>query len=309
MNNTTNTLTILLYHGVSDSESKGIEIYSKKHIPYKEFREQMEYISNNCNILSMDDVVEISSLNKKYPHNAVAVTFDDGFRNNFTVATPILSNYDIPATFYITSGIINTDIMFWVDKLEDCINLSSKPSISLRLNDIVEFDLTSNSKKIAALDEIKAFCKISSDDIKDSIIQSVIKQTDVLPSVTHAINYEKMSWKEVIALNESDLFTIGGHSLYHEILSKIPSSEKLLLNIQTSIDLLKYNLGQEIKHYSYPEGQEIHYNERVIAHLKQNGIICCPSAVDGINNPTIDLFNLKRIMVGFMGRSFPFESK
>jgi len=302
-----NKLTILLYHGITNSKSKGIENFSKKHISDKDFKEQIEFISKSCNIISMDDVVDIVSSKEKYPPKAVAVTFDDGFRNNCTVAAPILDEFHVPATFYITSGIINTETMYWVDELEDCINLSLKPSLELSLNKKVVFDLTSVSKKIIALTEIKAFCKNSTNEIKNEIVRQVIDATGVIPSVNHSENYKKMSWKELRELNMSDLFTIGGHSLYHNILSKISPFEKLSLDIQISIALLKYNLDKEIKHYSYPEGQAIHYNDDVINCLKNNGIICCPSAIDGINDSSIDLFNLKRIMVAFMGREFLYK--
>ena len=116
-----------------------------------------------------------------------------------------------------------------------------------------------------------------------------------------------MNWQELKAMNASDLFIIGGHSLYHNILSMISPFEKLALDIDTSLALLKYHLDQEITHYSYPEGQAIHYNQTVIDYLKQQGIICCPSAIDGTNpQDSLDLFHLKRVMVGFMGREFPF---
>ena len=129
-----NELTILLYHGVTDTPSRGIENFSRKHISDTDFREQMRYISKHCSVLSMDEVADIAQSGKHLPPKATAVTFDDGFRNNYTVAAPILEECRVPATFYITSGIINTDIMFWVDELEDCMNLSTHPSIEITLD-------------------------------------------------------------------------------------------------------------------------------------------------------------------------------
>jgi len=67
--------------------------------------------------------------------------------------------------------------------------------------------------------------------------------------------------------------------------------------IQISIKLLKENAGIAPKHYSYPEGQEIDYSDKVIKELKSRGVLCCPTAIDGMNNLSTDLFHLKRIMV------------
>ena len=142
-------LTILLYHGVTESTSIGIENYSGKHIKVEEFYRQMSYIKDNCNILSMDEIVDIKRKNEIWPENAVAVTFDDGFRNNYKCAAPILTKLNIPATFYICSGMIDSNKMFWVDKIEDCINLSKKSSIEIFLDTLNKFSLKSDEEKIA----------------------------------------------------------------------------------------------------------------------------------------------------------------
>ena len=54
-----NPLTILLYHGVTNKDQKGIVNFSGKHINIKIFDNHMKFIKNNCNILSMNEVVEI----------------------------------------------------------------------------------------------------------------------------------------------------------------------------------------------------------------------------------------------------------
>jgi hypothetical protein len=113
-----------------------------------------------------------------------------------------------------------------------------------------------------------------------------------------------MSWKNVRELAANNLFLIGGHTLYHEIMTA-QKIETMKLDIKTTISLIDFNLNQNTRHYSYPEGQQKHFNKKVINELKCNGIICSPSAVDGENYHDEDLFNLKRVMPGFMGRKFP----
>ncbi|MDI7215568.1 polysaccharide deacetylase family protein [Leptospira santarosai] len=299
-------LKILLYHGVTDHESFGIENYSNKHISASTFLDQMQYISKYCTVLSMDDICELYYSGKNYPSNSVAVTFDDGFRNNYTVAAPILDKFNVPATFYITSGIVNTDIMFWVDQLEDCLNLCKKQSIKIKLDEFIIFDLYNYENRKSALTSIKKYCKSVNVKRKDEIIEQVISETEIIPSVLHSKNYEKISWAELKRLSDNPLFTIGGHSMYHDILSSFDSKERLNKDISLSIELLEYNLGIKLIHYAYPEGQPFHYNETIIQLLKDKGIICSPSALHGTNDRMIDMFNLRRIMVGFNGTPFPF---
>ena len=92
--------------------------------------------------------------------------------------------------------------------------------------------------------------------------------------------------------------------MYHDIMSA-QQADSMKLDVYATLTLIDYNLHQKTAHFAYPEGQKDHYNAAVIAALKSNGIVCSPSAIDGINTGEEDLFNLKRIMPGFMSKSFP----
>ena len=76
-----NKSCILLYHGVTNSKSFGIENYSNKHIQSDEFEKQMKFLKENKKVVSIRDI-------KKEP-NSVAITFDDTFKNVRDVALPI----------------------------------------------------------------------------------------------------------------------------------------------------------------------------------------------------------------------------
>ena len=91
-----NHLTILLYHGVTDSHSIGIENDQGKHISAIEFRNQMKYISKNCHLLSIDDFLNLQKNGDNLPPRSVIVSFDDGFHNNYSTAAPILEKLYSP---------------------------------------------------------------------------------------------------------------------------------------------------------------------------------------------------------------------
>ena len=108
---------------------------------------------------------------------------------------------------------------------------------------------------------------------------------------------EKISWKKVKNLSSNKLFTIGGHSHKHLSLTSLSTAE-LKKQIDYSFKLFKNNAKINLKHYSYPEGQKIDFNKKIIKILKKKGIICCPTAISGHNHLIKDdLFHLKRIMI------------
>ena len=304
---TDNKLVILLYHGVTNSVGYGIENSSGKHIDKKLFNKQMRFIKNNCNVLSMDEVIDLFVSKTPIPANAVAVTFDDGFTNNFTDAAQILDDIGVPATFYITTGMIGTNQMFWVDQLETCINLSTKKNIEVCLGDNRQiFQVGSYKDKVNSLNVIKTFCKNIHKDKKDLIVENVISETGVFPNSKQSLNYRVLTWNEVKQMNTNPLFSFGGHNVTHDTLSYL-NHDEAVEQISGSINALKKNLGEDIVHYSYPEGQANHFNNSTIIILKANGIRCCPSAINGVNMKGDDLFHLQRTMVGMSDIVFPWR--
>jgi peptidoglycan/xylan/chitin deacetylase (PgdA/CDA1 family) len=291
-------LSILLYHGVTRIESKGIENFSKKHIHEKIFFKQMKYLKKNFNVISMNEITYCNKNKIKLPKKSIAITFDDGFHNNFSVATPILNDLNLPCTFYICPGVIGTKNMFWVDEIEDCINLTQKRFIKIDLGKkTYSFALTTKKKKIDSINKIKFFCKLSPSLTKDKIINQLIDETQIIPNVNHSKNYAKANWKQVREVAKNDLFCIGGHSMNHDILSRQKKNE-VSKDIEKSIKVISKRIKQKITHYSYPEGQKDHYNNRIINILKKNEIECCPSAMFGQNEDFENLFHLKRIIIG-----------
>ncbi|HVS65862.1 MAG TPA: polysaccharide deacetylase family protein [Thermoanaerobaculia bacterium] len=299
-----NRLLILLYHGVTEDASSGIENASRKHIDAAEFSRQMSFLRGHANVLSMDDVVDLHDAGAPYPERAVCVSFDDGFLNNYTVAKPILEAAEIPAAFYVSTGLIGTRGMFWVDQLEDCINRTVHTTISVRLEGARELTLTSDAEKIAALEAIKRYCKASPAGEKDRVLAEVDAATGVRPCADAAANYRTMTWDHVREIADHPLFTVGGHGVMHDILTRL-SEDDCEREIRQSLATLRSQLGRDVRHYSYPEGQSDHYDERIVALLAQEGVRCSPSARAMINDRNIGLFDLGRIMVGFRGEPFP----
>ena len=72
--------------------------------------------------------------------------------------------------------------------------------------------------------------------------------------------------------------------------------------IDKSFDLFKKKANIKLKHYSYPEGQKVDFNESIIKILKKKKILLCPSAISGVNHFMTDFFKLKRIMLLKMKR-------
>lgn len=88
---------ILLYHKIKELEPK-----SSLCVPASDFRRHIAYLlENNFHVVSLHDIITQLSQNK-----TVAITFDDGYRNNYLEAYPVLAEFKIPATVFIVAGLV-----------------------------------------------------------------------------------------------------------------------------------------------------------------------------------------------------------
>ncbi len=289
-----NTFIILLYHGVSDQPHKGIENCSHKHISVDDFAAQLQTLKAHYRVFSLPDLLQ-QKHHGALPENAVALTFDDGFANNYSLAFPLLQQFDLPATFYLASGFINTRRSFWVDKLEYLINES--PLSSLEIDSLQkQFSLQSLEDRKTTLQAIKSALKSASALIEKTVAE-LEQICQVSPDYDYA-DYRLLSWDQVREMAQSGLCEFGGHTVDHVILSHLPAAEKQVQIAQCKATL-ETELNRPIRLFSYPEGQSCHYDESCIEVLKKQGFTSSPSAIFGVNNDKQSDFHLYRNMVGF----------
>ena len=306
-------ILVLLYHGVTNfkaGENNNLRNYNSKHLSKTIFEDQIEQISKSCNVISTDELIKNWQEKIEYKKPTVVITFDDGFQNNFSIAKPILEKYKVPATFYISTGNITNQKIFWVDTLEimftDTVIKEIVPKNTPFISDLISKDiqnltLESRDNKIKILDKIKQKLKLCHPKKRNFFLENVAKELEVEKSYSikdsHQ-DYSVLSWDELKKIKSNSLFTIGGHSRWHNILSKLKGQE-LEEEIYGSIKDIENNLGSFSGHYAYPEGQAEHFNLETIKILKKYGVKACPSAMQGLaEKNTQNLFNFKRVMVG-----------
>lgn len=288
-------ITVFLFHGVIEENRSRVRNYTGKHLTRAEFEAFLQTCLDAGGMpVSLDDLIAHVHDGAALPERAFAVTFDDGFRNNLTVAAPILRRLGIPATVYITSDFVDSNRMSWIDRIEYAVDAKSDVALSLPWGERAASD---TAGKRALLDDIRKHVKSDPDMDADGLASDIQRQLG-LPETWSSDDPldRKLNWDEVRELSAVPGVTIGGHTHTHRILSYLSDAE-IREEVRLSLSMLRDRAGIETVHYSYPEGQEEHYDDRVIRILKEHGIRCCPSAIDGTNSGTPDLFHLRRIMV------------
>lgn len=281
-----------MYHGVTDQP---IPVWTQ--VQKDEFEAQMQYISENYHPISLPTAVEHLIEKKPLPPHSIAVTFDDGFKNNFTIAYPILKKYNIPATIFITTSLIKRTGDFegfiWTDYIQSLLLETA--------NEFVEFDgkrlsLTNQMDRIKAKKIISDYLKQSLSDEKYEYIQTLKKKLNVKNLCGRNNIFHGLSWDEIKQMDSENLITFGGHTVNHHILSRI-SSDDIEREIIDGKKSLAEQINKPVTLFAYPNGQPEDFNDVAVKIASENFDAAC-STIEGLSGQDDDIYRLKRIPVG-----------
>jgi peptidoglycan/xylan/chitin deacetylase (PgdA/CDA1 family) len=96
-------ITILTYHSISN------EIEPDEAVTPEEFEKQLQYIKENYKVISLEEAVEYIQTDIENISGSIVITFDDGYRDNYRHAYPLLKKYNFPATIFLVSDFINSN--------------------------------------------------------------------------------------------------------------------------------------------------------------------------------------------------------
>lgn len=295
-------LAIFLFHGAIDRHAHTVRNYNRKHIAREEFLALIRLLKEHGTPFTMDDVLAHCVNRIPFPPRSFALTFDDGFENNASVAAPILFDAKLPATFYVTTGWMGTTSRSWVDRLEACLEHALPGTLRLPWEHI-ERPHAHPGDRIAILEAIRGHVKRQRAFDREVFVADVYAQCGVDERATWSDPLDrKLSWEQVREIAAEPLFTIGSHTHTHAMLSYCTPNQRED-EIATSIRLLRERVRMTTRHFAYPEGLAHHFDDDVITRLKAHEIMCCPTAIDGISTHEMDPFSLRRIPVMWTAHS------
>ncbi|MEA3254491.1 MAG: polysaccharide deacetylase family protein [Candidatus Altiarchaeota archaeon] len=234
------------------------------------------------------------------PINSVIITFDDGYKDFYTNAYPILKKYNVPATIFLTTGYIDGAIPWW-DKLTYMVKRTRVKGFETE--ELGLCSLETETKRDRFLKNIFIKLKDINNVTKDSIMNELegIFGVDVTRS---EYNDLFMSWDEVREINRNGI-SIGAHTVNHPILTKI-SKDEAEAEIVTSKARIETEIGGNVNLFSYTNA---YGNEDTREILRENGFIFGLSLGYIPDSIHADTLNLGRIPVDYFDDITIFESK
>ncbi|MGQ0793017.1 MAG: polysaccharide deacetylase family protein [Deltaproteobacteria bacterium] len=275
---------ILYYHRVNSEADPYFEA-----TPTDVFEEQIKYLSREYRILPLDELAALAGENKT-PKNSIAITFDDGYRDNLTDAYPILKRYSAPATIFLPTGYIGSgQIPIW-DKLSYNFKRTKKNSLSISIRGQKRYELNSRPQRLLAMrDTMRDIHQSRTEDEKRMWIEKIGAILEVEDS--EELSGGMLDWDEVKSMMSGGVVRFGAHTVSHPDLTKL-SADEVLREMAASKAEIEKRLGIEVTTFAYPRGD---FNAVVRDLAQRAGFRCACSTVMGKNTAYADPFALKRI--------------
>lgn len=292
-------VAIFMYHAVVRS-AVGEACFTTEPV----FRDEIRCIKNNFDVVPLSEAVRCLGAGECVGPTAV-ITFDDGFRNNYEFAFPILRDVALPATMFLTTQYLNTDKTYWYGlwvhavKSTRCKTLQwngrafdlVSPEARRRTSDIVQVELKKLPQTSLLRELTVLVCKLTGKADHTIREKSPVRMLD-----SSAIN----------EMADSGLIEFGAHTYSHAILSKLSIAQKREEIVRSIEDVQKIT-GRGCRFFAYPNGMRSDYDRASIRILRENGIIAAVTAEPGINDRTTPPLELHRYAAGFSGSDQAFE--
>lgn len=300
---------IIAYHRVMDFDEStypfDLELISATQ---QAFREQVLYLSKYYTPMTFADLLSVKANNQSIPRNAVIITFDDGFNDNYEFAFPILKEAGVPATIFISTDYMDQPETLWFDELAYIVKKKLEKDYSIEFKDFsITIPATSEHDKEESLKRILQWIKRVPDQDRVTFLQN-LKEKIPIDKRSNQLS-TPMTWDQVIELDKNGI-EIGSHSCSHPILAQL-STEQLEHELRDSKCEIEERLKRACPVISYPVGGKDAYNNQVLDLVHKSGYQFGCTYEPGFNsiaNLERNPFTLKRNHIERYTRKADFET-
>jgi peptidoglycan/xylan/chitin deacetylase (PgdA/CDA1 family) len=278
-------LRILTYHR-----------FGKEHVSSQTFEKHVRFLKERFNLIDLESYLVCLRGEKELPPHSAILTIDDGYRDFYTVAFPILKKYSASATVFLTSDFVDKKIWLWHDLLNYGIKNTSRAYFTLNSN---SFDLRDHGDRCELKSYLDRICTDCGPAERDIFINHILKELKVSIPAHPTSEYMPLSWTEVREMSNSGI-TFGSHTCTHPILSKLAPDEARR-EIKISKERMEQELQEDVPAFCYPNGKEDDFNQWIKEVVEDSGYACAMSMIYGMNDLKSDRYELRRIALD--GRS------
>lgn len=286
-----NKLVVLNYHRIRPDKADLSPPFDEGvfTIRASQFAMQIKWLKKNTRIFSERDIINGKHSKGKPSKPGILISFDDGYRDHYTIAYPTLKANEVPATFFIPTKLINTRQLGWWDLIAYLIKNSPRPYIIFEDR---RFSFENGRSEVIEFFHQKM--KLEKYEKTRHLIDDLAEACEVERPGAEIQDEQLLTWEQIKTMSE-DIITIGSHTHSHRVLATLdPISQKEEMVLSKLI--LEQKLGQKINSIAYPVGEPEHFTKETQLIAMECGYRLGFTCNTGVNLREIDnLLAIKRV--------------
>lgn len=211
------------------------------------FRWQMRLLAECFNVMPLREAVETMATGRM-PPRAVAITFDDGYRSFHDLALPVLAEFGLPATVFVTTGHMHAKSSMWNDMILEAIRHLPPTVLDMRALGLGELPLNSVEQRRRTAKLLTERCKYMAPEERE-VFTVHLQHIAGVP-----LQQDLMLDAEMLRTLVQHRIEIGGHTVSHPILAKI-DDDAARHEIVDNKRQLEEIIGQPLHLFAYPNGK------------------------------------------------------
>jgi len=290
-----NRPVVLVFHGVTAETPGHLCNYEGLHLYRPTFERLMTFIASRYQPVSLARMVDWLEGRATLPERAVAITFDDGYRNVLTEAGPVLQRLGIPATLFVATDFVFGGEMLWTDRLLSAICLSREPRLEMDgPSGALSLPLGTDADKMLADRHLLVVCKSLPDGERLALVDRIVQAL--------AIDESRLStaWADHAPIAPDELrqlpalgIDVGSHTCSHAIVARM-SPEQMARELAESKRLIEASTGRACDQFSYPNGSPSDFNAHTRRSVADAGYRCAVTTIKTAVRPAQDPFAIPR---------------
>ena len=278
------TLRILYFHRINDDNDPFLPSMSTA-----KFEEQIGLLAKHYNVVPLAEGMQ--RLREGGPPQPVlAVTFDDGYADNYTNALPILERYGIPATIFLTTGSVDSRQPMWFEELAVAVKKAPDRFVDVELDLPRRFPLQTVEERLEANAAIFGYLRTLSD--RDRRLQLAVVLQRLKAGPADELTNRMLTWSQVREMRRRGI-EFGGHTVTHPFLSRLCPGDAAW-EVGECKRRIEDETQSAVNHFAYPNGREPDFELWNKEILTLAGYKAAVSTLWGTNFPGIDFMELRR---------------
>ncbi len=281
---------VLEYHNVNAGDSDPIRNLDGLHVRVSQFERQMDHLAAHYHVVPLDDLLDASAQMRRGKPRA-AITFDDGYRDTYTYAVPILQRLGLPATVFIVTDFLVSGGSPWWDRLWAMVAAARSPLHRISVHAAAqELPIVTVRDKETAVRELTRALRELPTAVREAELSRLAAEVGVDQGEmkTHA----PMSVSELRAMVDAGI-TVGSHGCSHDSFHQL-GRERLREELAESKQVLESLTGRPVTWLSYPYGD---FSADVAQMAAQAGYHGAVTTIEGLNDGVPDPYAIRRLGV------------